>query len=99
MGPYRDLWQRKKKEYGIKAKCIFDETLKQKDPKFLKDYFGEARFYPKEFKSMTDTMIFNDKVVLFIWTVKPPIAIVIKSEDNAESYRNQFKMMWRFAKK
>jgi sugar-specific transcriptional regulator TrmB len=94
MGPYWDLWQKKKKQYKIKAKCIFDETLKKDNPQFLKDYYGKARFHKKEFKSMTDTMIYNDKVVLFIWTAKPPIAIVIQNKDNAQSYRNQFNLMW-----
>lgn len=99
MGHYWDLWQRKKKKWNIKAKCIFDETLKEKNPKLLKDYFGEARFHSYEFKSLTDTMIYNDKVVLFIWTAKPPIAIVIQNKANADSYRNQFNLMWRFSKK
>jgi sugar-specific transcriptional regulator TrmB len=98
MGPYWDLWQKKKKGYNINARCIFDEELKQKNPGLLKDYFGEARFHPKEFKSLTDTMIYNDKVVLFIWTAKPPIAVVIQNKENAESYRNQFNLMWRYSK-
>ncbi len=99
MGPYWDQWQRKKKKYNIKAKCIFDETLKEKNPRLLKDYFGKARFHPKEFKSPTDTMIYNDKIVLFIWTAKPPIAIVIQNKDNAGGYRSQFNLMWKLAKK
>jgi len=99
MGPYWDLWQRKKKKYKIKSKCIFDETLKEKNPNLLKDYFGEARFHSHEFKSLTDTMIYNDKIVLFIWTAKPPIAIVIQNKENADSYRNQFNLMWKIAKK
>ncbi|MBU0472048.1 MAG: helix-turn-helix domain-containing protein [Nanoarchaeota archaeon] len=99
MGTYWDQWQRKKKKYNIKAKCIFDEALKQKDPNLLNDNFGEARFHSQEFKSMTDTIIYNDTVVLFIWTGKPPIAIVIENEENAESYRNQFSLMWNNSKK
>jgi sugar-specific transcriptional regulator TrmB len=99
MGPYWDLWQKKKKKYKIKAKCIFDETLKEKNPNLLKDYFGEAKFHSQEFKSLTDTMIYKDKVVLFIWTAKPPIAVVIQNKENADSYRNQFNLMWKHSKK
>ncbi|MBU1202046.1 MAG: helix-turn-helix domain-containing protein [Nanoarchaeota archaeon] len=99
MGPYWDLWQTKKKKYKIKAKCIFDEILKEKNPNLLKDYFGEAKFHSSEFKSLTDTIIYNDKVVLFIWTAKPPIAVIIQNKENAESYRNQFNLMWKHSKK
>ena len=99
MGPYWDLWQKRKRKYKIKAKCIFDETLKEKNPNLLKDYFGEAKFHSQEFKSLTDTMIYKDKVVLFIWTAKPPIAVVIQNKENADSYRNQFNLMWKHSKK
>ena len=88
-----DLWQRKKKKYNIKARCIFDEELKEQNPGLLADYFGKARFHSHEFKSLTDTMIYNDKVVLFIWTAKPPIAVVVQNKANAESYKNQFNLI------
>jgi sugar-specific transcriptional regulator TrmB len=99
MGPYWDLWQRKKKKYKIKSKCIFDESLKEKNPALLRDYFGQARFHSSKFKSLTDTMIYNDKVVLFIWTANPPIAVVIQNKENADSYKNQFNLMWKYSKK
>jgi len=99
MGPYWDLWQKRKRKYNIKAKCIFNEELIKKNPKLLKDYFGEARFHPKEYSSPTDTIIYKDTVVLFVWTAKPPIAIVIKNKENADGYRRQFQLMWKYSKK
>jgi len=99
MGAYWDLWQMKKKKYKIKSKVIFNEDLKQKNTGLLKDYYGEARFFPKEFKSITDTMIYGDAVILFIWTARPPISVVINNKDNTESYKNQFRLMWKSAKK
>ena len=98
MGPYWDLWQKTKRKYKIKSKCIFDESLRKSNPKLLGDYYGEARFHPKKFHSTSDTMIYKDTVVLFIWTAKPPIAILIKNKGNAEGYRNQFRLMWKNAK-
>ncbi|MBT5021437.1 TrmB family transcriptional regulator [Candidatus Woesearchaeota archaeon] len=99
LGPYFYIWQEKKKNWKINAKCIFNEDLLLKNPKYLKDFVGEAKFHPKEHHSPTDTMIFKDIVVMFIWTAEPPIAIVIDNPDVAESYRNQFKVMWKNAKK
>ena len=99
MGAYWDSWQKKKRKFRIKSKVIFTEELKKKNPELLKDYFGCARFHPKEYPSITDTMIYKDTVLLLVWTAKPPVAIVIKNQDNAESYKNQFKLMWKLAKK
>jgi hypothetical protein len=99
MGPYWDLWQQRKRKYRIRSYVIFNEEVKKKNPQLLKDYFGQTRFHPKEFPSITDTMVYKDTVVLFIWTAKPPIAVVIRNKDNAKSYANQFKMMWKAAKR
>ncbi len=99
MGTYWDIWQKRKKKYKIKSFVIFNEELKEKNPKLLQDYFGEARFHPKEYSSITDTMVYKDTVILLIWTAKPPIAVIIKNKDNAESYKNQFKLMWKRAKR
>ncbi len=99
MGAYWDSWQKKKRKYKLKSKVIFTEELKENNPALLKDYFGQARFHPKEYPSITDTIIYKDTVLLLIWTAKPPVAIVIKNKDNAESYKNQFKLMWKLAKR
>jgi len=98
MGPYFQAWQREKKRMGITSYVIFNEALK-KDREFFREYCGRARFHPREYSSLTDTMIYRDTVVLLVWTAKPPIAIVVRNAENAKSYRNQFMLMWRNAKK
>lgn len=97
MGAYWDSWQKRKKKYHIKSKVIFNEEVKEKNPELLKDYYGEARYHPKEYSSITDTIIYNDTVILITWTAKPPIAVVIQNKENSESYKNQFKLMWKQA--
>ena len=97
MPDYWEKWQARKKKLGIKSCVIFDESIKKSSPDLLKNYFGRYRFYPKEYSSITDTIIYKDTVVLLIWTANPPIGIVIKNKDNELSYRNQFRMMWRRA--
>ena len=99
MGPYWHLWQRRKREQGIVSRVIFNEDVGNCRPEVLRKYFGKARFHPKENASLTDTMIYNDTVMLLIWTAKPPLAVVIRNADNAKSYRNQFGIMWKAAKK
>lgn len=99
MGPYWDLWQKRKREYKIKSYVIFNEEVQTKNQRLLKDYLGDCRFHPKEYWSITDTITYKDTVILFIWTAKPPVAVVVKNKDNAESYKNQFKLIWKHAKK
>jgi DNA-binding MarR family transcriptional regulator len=98
MNQYWFQWQKKKRLYKIRAKCIFDESVRQRK-ELLKEYFGARKFVPKQFYSPIDTMIYSDKVVLFIWNAKPPLAIKIKSQDVAQSYKNQFKLLWKIAKR
>ncbi len=94
---YWEKWQLMKRKYKIKSYCIFNESLKGSE--LIKKYYGEYRFVPAKYLSLTDTMIYKDIVLLLIWTAEPPIAVRIKNKDNAESYLRQFKLMWRYAKK
>lgn len=98
MPAYWDLWQKQKKKFGIKSFVIFNESLKKTNPKLLVDYIGKKKFHPETFPSFTDTIIFNDKVALIIWTATPPLAIVVKNKENADSYKNQFKILWAACK-
>lgn len=98
MGAYWFQWQAKKKNYNIKAKCIFDESVREKK-QLLQEYVGARKFVPKEFYSPVDTMVYNDTVVLFIWNARPPLAVKIKSSDVANAYKNQFRLLWKIAKR
>jgi sugar-specific transcriptional regulator TrmB len=99
VGAYWYSFQRKKRERNIHSRVIFNEDVKRKDPELLAKYFGEARFHPSNFQSITDTFIYKDTVILAIWTAKQPVAVVIKNTENAKSYENQFRLMWQHAMK
>jgi len=98
MGAYWYQWQIKKKLQNINSYCIFTQDV-NKNKELIKNYVGKKRFIPVEYNSFVDTIIYNDKVILFIWNGKPPIAIKIKSKDVAEAYKNQFMFLWHIAKK
>jgi len=99
MREYWDVWQARKRQWNIRSKCIFDENVKKKNSKLLEDYVGSARFVPSEAFCPTDTMIFSDKIVLFVWTSKPPVAIVVKNKPTAEGYKRLFNYFWKRARK
>ncbi len=96
MGSYFQLWQREKRERRITSYVIFNEKLRT-NLAFFEEYYGKARFHPREYASLTDTMIYKDTVILLIWTAKPPLAVMVKNAENARSYRNQFLLMWKQA--
>ena len=85
-------YHKKRAEKGIKAKLIFNESLKEwvqknKYPKV------EYKFIKKGFEPLTETIIRNDKIGIIIWT-KVPIGILIDNKVAAESYDKFWKIMW-----
>jgi sugar-specific transcriptional regulator TrmB len=97
LGGYFLIFHTKRKRWGVKAKVIFDEEVR-KNGEMLTIYQAERRFFPKKYFAITDTIIFKDRVILFICTSEPPLAIVIRNQPTANSYRNLFDFMWTKAK-
>ncbi|MFH1448342.1 MAG: helix-turn-helix domain-containing protein [Candidatus Micrarchaeota archaeon] len=97
MGPFWDYWQNRKRMYGLRSRCIFDERVKKKGT-FVKDYFGQARFVSRDYYNPTDTFIFKDKILMCMWNAKPPLAILIHDKETAVGYRRYFNMMWKIAR-
>ena len=91
-----DAWwmsyHKKRAEKGIRAKLIFNESLRK---------WCDTNLYPKAkykftktgFEPLTETIIRNDKIGLIIWT-KKPIGILIHNKTAAESYDKFWKIMW-----
>jgi predicted transcriptional regulator len=56
------------------------------------------RFVPREFFNPQPTFIYGDKVAIILFT-EPLYGIIIESKELAESYRRQFNLIWKHAKK
>ncbi len=95
LGPHFTLYQKQKAKFKIKSKVIFGE--KARKTKLLEEYRGDARFISSEFSSPTDTFIYDDKIIIFIWNEKPPFAVLIKNKSIAQSYKTYFKVLWKSA--
>ena len=54
---------------------------------------GKHKFLPKKIKNNTTTVVFNDFVAIIFNTDKP-IIIRIKNKSVANSYREQFNLVW-----
>lgn len=83
----RYLKEREKKK--IKARQLFTEGTK-----VLKTKISTFKPLPKEFSSPTTTVIYGNKVAIFIW-IRFPTVILIENKDLAESYKKHFKLMWK----
>ncbi len=92
-----DAWwvayHKKRAAKGIKAKLIFNESLKKwcdvnKYPE------TEYKFTTIGFEPLTETIIRNDKVGIIIWTDKP-LGTIIHQKEAADSYDKFFSMMWK----
>ncbi len=97
MGPYYDLYQETKRRNKIKTYGLVDlEYRKRKS--LIKRTSAELRYYPFSYFP-TDTWIYNDKVLIVTYTCKPAIAILITSQETADSYKKLFEGFWKKAKK
>lgn len=85
------LNERKKRK--IKGKQLFTNVYG-----VLKSPFSENRKLPKEFASPTTTVIYGDKVSIWLW-LEIPRVILVENKDLAKSYRKHFELMWETAKK
>jgi sugar-specific transcriptional regulator TrmB len=83
------LREREKKR--IRAKQLFTDFYG-----VLKSSFSENRKLSKEFASPTTTLVFGNKVTIWLWTDIPKV-ILIENKDLANSYRIHFELMWKSA--
>jgi len=72
--------------------------LTSEKPKFIyKTKVITYRYIPKEYFNPTSTLVYGDRVALLIW--EPLTVIMIKNKELADSYRKQFELLWKIAKK
>ena len=96
MGPYYDLFQKIKQKKKIGTHIIYDISFKNQQSIITRTY-GEKRFYPLT-SFPTDTRIYQDKVLIVTYTANPPVAILIESQETANSYKKIFEGFWKKAK-
>ena len=89
-------WHDQRAKQKIKIKIIYNDSPEtrnrlKKGPKIkLKD----LRLLPVNADSITATLIYNNKIVLTIWSAETPLAISIESKEVTENYLNNFKILW-----
>lgn len=84
------LNERKRKK--IKARQLFTDFYG-----VLESPLSENRKLLKEFASPTTTLIYGDKVAIFLWTEVPKV-ILVQNKELAKSYKTYFELLWTFGK-
>jgi len=90
---YTHQWANQRRKQKLKAKII---ATQGSDPPIWK--LNEVRFIPKEYQSPAATMIYKNKVAIFIQE-EPLSIILIESPELSKSYRSYFEFLWKNAKK
>jgi sugar-specific transcriptional regulator TrmB len=91
LGPYFHQFQKKKKAKKIKDRVLINEELKGSS--YVKSIYGEVRFLPRDYAYPSATMIYGDKVAIFVFT-EHPTAFVIESKEVSNSYKAYFELLW-----
>lgn len=89
---YHKRYYSERKKHQIKSRYIFIEG--EKHPLAP---CSEYRYLPKHYRSFVATTIHGNEVSFWLLT-KPEIVILIKNKELAETYRNNFEVLWNVAK-
>lgn len=85
-------YEKERVKRGISQKFLCSKEFKEE---LLKGRpLTEYKYLPEKLDSKTVVYIYADKVVNVIWS-ENPVAIMIRSRDIAESYRNYFQLLWK----
>jgi len=79
-----------RKKRKIKVRIIANKEFNKPIP------LSEIRYLPEKYSNPLAINIWQDKVAIILWK-KPPLAIVIKNSEIAESYKKYFELMWKRA--
>ena len=90
-----EIYNAKRERNGISIKMIFNEELREWS-KNIKSNVTKIKFLPKKFDSLTETLIYGDKVAIIVWSEKP-LATQIHDKQIASSYKKYFDILWKEA--
>lgn len=83
---------KKVEKLGIKERVLCDEK-----EKVTRIKTGKYRYLQSDYLFPSSFWVYKNKVAIFIWRL-PYFAIVITSEEVANTYRNYFDFFWKLAK-
>lgn len=89
---FYSLWLNKLKKKKSKLRMIISQKSKQKFSKQV-----EVRYMPEDYMLPSSTTIYDDRVVILVFS-EQPIGIVMRSKEISESYLRYFEFIWKASK-
>ena len=87
-----DIFQKNKKELGIKSKVIMSISIKNKP--MLKEAFAVYKFSPAITALPISTFIYGNKIAIIIWS-EIPVGMLIENKDISLAFKGYFNAVWK----
>jgi len=81
----------------IPIKFVFPKGSRKRADELKKMQYTKVRILNDKFASLIGTQIFEENILIILWS-KNPIAILIKSKEIANSYKQYFDYLWTQSK-
>lgn len=92
---YYDVWHQRLRENKKVIRSVISSKFLGQD-KVDSDLYN-MRYLPSQFVFPSTTALFNNKVLMVMWS-KQPIAILIRGKEVYESYKQYFNLLWDSSK-
>jgi sugar-specific transcriptional regulator TrmB len=90
---YYDAWHERFHINKVRIRTLISAKHKgMKVPRSLK-----YKYLPSEFKFPSTTCVWEDKILLMLWSAEP-MGILIRSKEVSASYKHFFELLWSIAK-
>ena len=83
---------------GFKVRIIFNEDMRKRKQRHI--YYDNCKLHEIRYlhqKTLVETYVYNEYVLLFI-SQKKPIGILMKNQETVDGFRKFFETLWKQAK-
>lgn len=87
-------YHRERESKGIHTRMIFNKEYESRGPDLAKIPLCQVRFIENFNRSPVSHYIYGANVAIAVWT-DDPVAILIREEAIAQSFRDNFELLWR----
>lgn len=91
-------YYKKQAKIGFKIKAIFDESALEK-AKERRNKLTEFKFMPKGIITPATFVLYNNKTIIEVGNPNYVLTILISNKEIAESFKRNFDLLWKTAKK
>ena len=90
-------WHKRRVKTGIKRRLIAGPERRGTKP--IKLPLTKVKYLPKHYHSPTSTMIYGDKIWIFLPIGTEHVSVLIENKEINESYRSYFEVLWKIAER